>query len=309
VRVVLGIARIRRSFYDPLSMRLTSRADRPGCGQAKVTANMSEPFAYAAPLDVDRTDDCFFYHKIDLPGVGEVGGQWDLRSAADDYLGRFDFRGRRVLDVGAASGFLSFEIEKRGGEVVSFDMRDGAQWDVVPHTHLQPHLDEVRANCRAMHRRLQNAYWFSHRRLGSRARAYYGNVYDLPAELGRFDVAFFGMILSHLRDPFQALYSVSRLVSGHLIVTNQLLDFPEAFSRFLPSAENGELVTWWSPSQACLTRMLGVLGFQVQASAACAPQCLVEGRVRPEKCVALVAQRVAGCSLFDAPGKAPAEAA
>ena len=55
-----------------------------------------------------------------------------LRKTIDDYLGNFDFRGKRVLDVGTATGFLSFEMEKRGAEVVSFDMASRAQWQLVP---------------------------------------------------------------------------------------------------------------------------------------------------------------------------------
>ena len=69
---------------------------------------------------------------MDLPGFGEVGKGWDLRKTIDDYLGHFDFRGKRVLDVGTASGFLTFEMEKRGAEVVSFDMASRAQWQLVP---------------------------------------------------------------------------------------------------------------------------------------------------------------------------------
>jgi hypothetical protein len=37
-----------------------------------------------------------------------------LRKTIDDYLGHFDFRGKRALDVGAASGF-TFEMEKARG--------------------------------------------------------------------------------------------------------------------------------------------------------------------------------------------------
>ena len=36
---------------------------------------------------------------------------------------------------------------------------------------------------------LRNGYWFAHERLGSKARVHYGNVYDLPDELGHFDIA------------------------------------------------------------------------------------------------------------------------
>ena len=67
-------------------------------------------------------DECYFYHHMDLPGLDEVGKGWDLRETINEYLGGYDFRGKRVLDVGTASGFLTFEMEKRGAEVVSFDM-------------------------------------------------------------------------------------------------------------------------------------------------------------------------------------------
>ena len=40
---------------------------------------MSQPFSYATPLPVDSPNDCFFYHRINIPGLGEVGTQWDLR--------------------------------------------------------------------------------------------------------------------------------------------------------------------------------------------------------------------------------------
>ena len=73
-----------------------------------------------------------FHHHMDLPGLKEVGKGWDLRETIDDYLGHFDFRGKRVLDVGTASGFLTFEMEKRGAEVVSFDRANVADWQLVP---------------------------------------------------------------------------------------------------------------------------------------------------------------------------------
>src|SRR4051812_37484330 len=82
------------------------------------------PVQYETPQPVAGVGDCWFYHVMDLPGAGKVGGQWDLRGQVDEYLGGFDFRGKRVLDVGAASGFLTFEMEKRGADVVSFDMKD-----------------------------------------------------------------------------------------------------------------------------------------------------------------------------------------
>jgi SAM-dependent methyltransferase len=270
---------------------------------------MSQECKFAEPVTVNDVADCFFYHRIALPGVGEVGEQWDLRAAVDAYLGRVNFAGKRVLDVGTASGFLTFEMEKRGAEVVSFDMEDGAQWDLVPHHAHQGRLRDMRLGCRQLHQRLKNAYWFAHQRLRSRARVFYGNIYDLPSGLGRFDVVVFGMILSHLRDPFQALYSVSRLCSGTVVVTNQVTDHAGAVGAFIPSPENGETMAWWAFSGGLITRMLAVLGFEVKRATTCQVQCLVEGRVRKEKCTAFVAQRVAGTACLDEPALFRPEAA
>jgi hypothetical protein len=89
---------------------------------------------YADPRPVRDIASCYFYHRVELPGVGVVGGAWDLRETIDDYLAGFRFAGKRVLDVGAASGFPSFEMEmeRRGAEVVSFDMSPDGRWDIVP---------------------------------------------------------------------------------------------------------------------------------------------------------------------------------
>ena len=278
---------------------------------------MSCSVRYAEPRQVERVEDCFFYHRIDIPGVGVVGEQWDLRPAIDDYLGRCDFRGKRVLDVGTASGYLTFAMEERGAEVVSFDMADGAQWDLVPRIELQPRLGKLYEECRETHRQLQNGYWFTHRRRGSKARVYYGDVYDLPTELGPFDIAVFGMIVSHLRDPFQALYSVSRLVTGSIIVANRMLAPPTGLlvrlkrllgktdpgpiAQFMPARSNDHHMAWWMFTPQCLQRMLGVLGFDVRRTQASTPRCMLKDLQNVQHCVTLVADRVAGQACLPKP--------
>jgi hypothetical protein len=69
---------------------------------------------FAEPEYVADLGGCWFYHSMDLPGIGEVQGHWDLRPTVDAYLGRIDFAGKRVLDVGTASGYLSFAMEEPG---------------------------------------------------------------------------------------------------------------------------------------------------------------------------------------------------
>ena len=248
---------------------------------------------YAEPLIIDDPNDCFFYHFMDLPGVGEVGTQWDLRDSIDAYLGNFDFTGKRTLDVGTASGYLTFELEKRGADVVSFDMSDGAQWNIVPHISIQPILKEILHERSLRHQKLRNGYWFAHRTLQSRANVYYGDIYNLPDALGQFDVAVFGMILGHLRDPFQALYSVSRLVTNTIIVTNQTFKTEQPLAAFTPNRDNKIQSVWWQLSDGCIKTMLGVLGFEIKHIVTCNPICTVKGHEGRDLCTAFVFQRSA----------------
>lgn len=261
-------------------------------------------FSYAEPIRGIEQADCFFYHCMNIPGIGEVGTQWDIRDVAEQYLGKTDFKGKRVLDVGAASGYLTFEMEKRGAEVVSFDMSDSANWNLVPHYNID-NWDRKLESLREWNRKLKNAYWFSHEKLNSKAKVFYGDIYDLPLELGEFDIVFYGMILGHLQNPFQALYSGSRLCRQSMMVTNQTVTHRQlgikrewgknvAAMRFMPSPENGIFDSWWEISNGCLSQMLDVLGFETCSQNQSQPKCVVPGRVGIEPCTTTVTQRVLG---------------
>jgi SAM-dependent methyltransferase len=163
---------------------------------------------YAQPRMVTDLNQCRFYHAMDLPDGQFIRGNWDLRNSFEQYTGNVQFARRRVLDVGTASGFLSFEAEKRGAEeVVSFDSASPTLHVSVPFLEVRqrggtPLDDDFEA--------IRNAYWYAHRAYGSRAKCYYGDVHNLPEELGEFDIVLVGAILCHLRDPLGALTSIAR---------------------------------------------------------------------------------------------------
>src|SRR4051812_5549789 len=98
-----------------------------------MSENQAAQITMASPRFVDSLNDCFFYHTMDLPEFGAVPGQWDLRDRFDDYVSGLSVTGKSVLDVGTATGFLSFESEKRGASrVVSFDLGDARQQMFIP---------------------------------------------------------------------------------------------------------------------------------------------------------------------------------
>jgi hypothetical protein len=174
---------------------------------------------YASPRVVTRLEDCFFYHTIEIPGYGIVEGPWDLRAGIRDYLGNVDLCGKRVLELGTASGFVCFHMERQGADVVAYDLSPDR-------AHLQntvvfagDDLCTMAAEYSSLIHLINNGWWLGHRAFGSAARVVYGTVYDVPSAIGTVDVATFGSILLHLRDPFLALASPLRMVRETVIVT------------------------------------------------------------------------------------------
>ncbi|MBN1433873.1 methyltransferase domain-containing protein [Candidatus Fermentibacterales bacterium] len=166
-----------------------------------------------------QLESCEFYHSMDLPGHGEVEGQWDLRRGVVDYLGNVDLAGKRVLDVGTSSGFLCFQMERMGASVVAFDLSPEQDWDFIPYGGAAN--PDRRAAMKAHIERIRRGWELAHASFGSRARLVRGSVYDLPVdEIGEVDVALFGSILLHLRDPFLALQRAGRIATESVIVTD-----------------------------------------------------------------------------------------
>ena len=114
--------------------------------------------------------------------------------------------------------------------------------------------------------RLNNSWWLQHRQREASARIAYGDIYNLPTDLGTYDVAFFGSVLLHLRDPFRALQQSAEHTSSTMIVTDMLhhgLGSPdESLVRWGTDVHVlGPAQTWWQFSPGAITRMLWRLGF------------------------------------------------
>lgn len=221
----------------------------------------------ASPRFIDRLEDCFFYHAMELPNFGLVRAHWDLRGRFDDYIGGVEVRGKSVLDVGAATGFLSFEAEQRGAaRVLSFDMSDARQQTFLPFKDKLYFRDRERwaTQYGAEIEQWKNAYWLCHRLLKSKAQVYYGNIYELPVELGQFDIAIVGSVLEHLPDQITALASIARLTKETIVLVSPLLQTEERIARFEALAGNPDAdFTWWTYSLGVYREVFGMLGFRI----------------------------------------------
>jgi hypothetical protein len=216
---------------------------------------------FAVPVKVDNVADCYFYHTMELPGRGIIEGRdWDLRGRVDEYLGKVDFDGQRVLEIGPASGFLTFEMESRGAEVVSAEVTAEHGWDFVPYPASK--LEEVFGPRRIVMQQLKNSYWFSHAAHQSKAKVYYGDVYNLPASLGKFDIAVMGSVLLHCRDPLRIVEQCGKMV-GTLIIIDMFHPDLEGtpVCRLAPTSQNFLWHTWWNFSTQFFAQFLAVMGF------------------------------------------------
>jgi len=219
---------------------------------------------WVEPWIVSSVDDCFFYHVIELPGLGVInqGNGWDLRGRFADYVGFDDLNGRTFLDVGSASGFISFEAEKRGAVVTSFDLDSGFRRQPVP-KKLIGDLRTFLSNSDEMYRQIKSSYWLSHSLLNSKARVFYGDIYRFPDEFGPFDIVFLGQVLVHLRDPIGALVNAASVCDEWLVITEGSFESDKPLAVFLSAPDSANYDAWWHLSTKLYTDLLAILGFEV----------------------------------------------
>jgi SAM-dependent methyltransferase len=225
---------------------------------------MDEDEIFAKPRVITDLNDCHFYHEMDIPGFGHVNGEWDLRGNEREYLAGITLKGKRVLDVGTASGHLCFYMERQGAEVIGYDLSEKESWDIIPYQRddYKKHITNFKEHVR----KINNAFWLAHGAFRSRARMVYGSVYSIPPQLGTVDISVFGNVLLHVRDPFLALENASRLTRETMVIVElsgaeQEGEIP--CLRFLPDFNRCEpKTTWWLLDPKIVKNFLGILGFE-----------------------------------------------
>ncbi len=208
-------------------------------------------------------DECSFYHTMDLGNDEVVEGIWDLREGERSYLGYVDLSGQRILEFGPASGHLSFYLEKQGAEVVCFDLAPGMAQDIVPQAGSD--LETQKRLSMDYAEKIRKSWWYAHTRLNSKTKAVYGDIYDLPKDMGRFDVSTFSCILLHLANPFSALQQAAAITDKAIIVTETITEIPgdreSTCMEFVPVETSESVVVWWALKPGSVIKMLKVLGF------------------------------------------------
>ena len=220
-------------------------------------ARLEQRFA-TVPLE-----QCYWYHCVLLPDGTFIQGVWDLVENEDKYLGGIDLTDKRVLEVGPASGWITLYMVQQRAEVVVLDIGWDLAPDLLPYRGID--LSAMRQEQREFCARVVNSWWYLRRRWGHSARAVYAPIYDLPGDLGRYDVSVFGSILLHLRDPFLALQQAASLTDETIVVVEPLSVPHEERDRrvmYWNPTQGDNPNGWWQISPATIRDMLSVLGFE-----------------------------------------------
>jgi SAM-dependent methyltransferase len=251
-----------------------------------------EESLYAPPRTVTDAAGCRFYHLMDIPGHGlTTDAQWDLRGNTERYLGGVNLSGKRVLEIGPASGYLTFYMESQGAEVVSVELPTDHPWDVVPDASLD--LDAFTDKVRTDIEDIRNGYWFAHGCVGSKARVYYGDIYNLPDALGHFDYAVICAVLLHVRDPLRVVEQCARLADNLVITDVRYPEVPDdqPYMKWFSTEETSVPHVWWKLSPQLFVRFAEVLGFTASTVSFHEQLYLVDGPPRPGSFFTVVSTR------------------
>ena len=197
------------------------------------------------PSENISLDDCEWYHRMEVPGVGDdnltPSVSFDIRDDIGNILGNLDFKGKKVLNLGSITGHLSFEAERRGADVTSIDLsvdpsqmakKQATERDWVPRANEDWKKDLKAFMDREVQRR--NAFWYAHKALKSKSRLLISHANNLPKNLELHDIGIIFSVMLHIRDPFLALLRMCSHVNEKIVIT-ELGAYPTYFLKLLPS--------------------------------------------------------------------------
>ena len=235
----------RRKQEISAEIRANAMNSRLGIQIAPVENHLARPISEMVKQQIEAEP--YWFQRIEvLPGVFSPG--WgDPVVEKLPYFGLpQDLTNKRVLDIGCAEGFFSFEAERRGArEVIGIDS--------FPDSVRRFNITKVARQ--------------------SSATAFLMNVYDLePKRLGTFDTVLFYGVFYHLKHPQYALERIRSVCTGDLLFQTHICEEPAVkgtpWARYFPhgmmSGAQSELydpTIFWLFNSACCLAMLDHVGF------------------------------------------------
>jgi SAM-dependent methyltransferase len=213
-------------------------------------------------------DECYFFHSMQYPGGESVPGYLVIPDFAN-YVGGYDVRGKSVLDVGTASGYVCFSAEAAGAEVTALDAMTAHEFRHVPFAQ-SPAFSNPPAWRENWTKEnlipLKKSWWYSWHKTESKARCVYAPIPELYEWDAAFDVVIAGAILLHISDPVYAIGAWAKVAREAIILpyTDFVADDALFMQPYLPWTDPGGFTLgWWRLSSGLFKQIFNNLGFDV----------------------------------------------
>jgi 2-polyprenyl-3-methyl-5-hydroxy-6-metoxy-1,4-benzoquinol methylase len=219
------------------------------------------------PWEMPKREECYFYHTFDY-GSERVEGTWTIGDF-NDYIGGYDLRNKTVLDVGTASGFLTFHAERRGARVTAIDLASMGEIRYVPFASslaFQNRSAWVENLNRESLIPMKKSWWYGWHKFNSQAEVYYMPIDNLMEWDRSFDVVIAGAIVEHISDPIFSIGAWAKVAKEAVLIpfttvipTDDLVMRP-----ITPWTDASYSFAWWELSRGLYERVFDNLGFDVE---------------------------------------------
>jgi tRNA (mo5U34)-methyltransferase len=190
---------------------------------------------------ISQLEELGWYHSIELKDSQVIQGLQSLdqlRHRLAQFPVPEDLTGKRVLDIGAWDGWFTFEMERRGAQVVAVDSHKHKNFDIAKEL------------------------------LGSKAEHHVADICKLtPAEIGTFDIVLFFGVLYHTKHPLLALENVCNLATDMAFIESHVSDngedpnAPPVMEFYETTELGGQFDNWVGPNTSCLLAFCRTAGF------------------------------------------------
>lgn len=213
---------------------------------------------FETPWPKPSVEECLFYSTMAYPSGFQSVGEWEIGEHLNRYTGKQDWQDKSVLEIGPASGQITFYLESRGASVTAVDVAPGKTWELLPFVGVN-YDHEAWLNALMM---FKKSFWFGYHEFNSQSQVAYCDVYHPPDDLGTYTHGLFCAVLLHLSRPFDALRAMAEHVTDTIVVSDmhRPLVVGMEFAPALATPSNA--CAWWYVPHAQVSRMLQVLGFE-----------------------------------------------
>lgn len=223
---------------------------------------------FQQPILCPSKENCYFYHSITYPDGDVVNGTWDIRGNFSGYIGYYPIRGKKILDIGTASGFLAFSAEAAGGIVTALEAASPEEFKRLPVADTK-YFDNRQGWQKTVDRDhlipLKNSWWYGWYKFDSKSKLTYAPIEELYDWGDRFDVVLAAAIIEHISDPITAIGAMARVAREALIIAfTELLDTDDLLMQPLLGMDRTHDYMWWRLSRGLYHRIFDHLGFDVE---------------------------------------------